>query len=80
LRRHSRRASDEAPTQRCLPACPEFTLPADVSASDRFYARDTDPFVLEDRHIRVPTGPGIGADVLPDDLDEVTVSTTTVAP
>jgi O-succinylbenzoate synthase len=64
-----------------LAACPEFTLPGDVSASDRFYARDiTAPFVLEDGHIRVPTGPGIGVDVLPDVLDEVTTSVETIRP
>jgi O-succinylbenzoate synthase len=58
-----------------LAAGPEFTLPGDVSASDRFYARDiTPPFVLSDGHIRVPDGPGIGVDVLPDVLAEVTTS------
>jgi len=64
-----------------LAACPEFTLPGDVSASTRFYARDiTPPFTLEDGHIRVPTGPGIGVDVLPDVLDEVTTSVETITP
>ena len=64
-----------------LAACPEFTLPGDVSASDRFYARDiTPPFVLDDGHIAVPTGPGLGVDVLPDVLDEVTRSVETVRP
>jgi O-succinylbenzoate synthase len=64
-----------------LAACPEFTLPGDVSASDRFYARDiTSPFVLDDGHIAVPTGPGIGVDVLPDVLDEMTTSVQTVRP
>src|SRR4051812_195587 len=64
-----------------LAACPEFTLPGDVSASTRFYARDiTPPFTLEDGHIRVPTGPGIGVDVLPDVLDEVTTSRETITP
>ena len=64
-----------------LAACPEFTLPGDVSASGRFYARDiTEPFVLDDGHIRVPTGPGIGADVLLDVLDECTTSVETVRP
>ena len=58
-----------------------FTLPGDVSASDRFYARDiTPPFVLEDGHIRVPTGPGLGVDVLKDFVDEVTTSVETVRP
>jgi O-succinylbenzoate synthase len=64
-----------------LAACSEFTLPGDVSASDRFYARDvTPPFVLEDGHIRVPSGPGVGPEVLPDVLDEVTVSVETIRP
>ena len=41
-------------------------MPGDVSASDRFYARDiTSPFVLDDGHIKVPTGPGLG--VRPDE-------------
>jgi O-succinylbenzoate synthase len=62
-----------------LAAGPEFTLPGDVSASDRFYARDiTPPFVLEDGHIRVPDGPGLGVDVLTDVLAEVTTSVETV--
>ena len=56
-------------------------LPGDVSASDRFYARDiTPPFVLQDGHIRVPTGAGLGVDVLTDILDEVTTSVETVRP
>jgi o-succinylbenzoate synthase len=64
-----------------LAACPEFTLPGDVSASNRFYARDiTSPFVLDDGHIAVPTGPGIGADVLPDVLEEFTTSVETIRP
>jgi O-succinylbenzoate synthase len=41
-----------------LPGC---TLPGDTSASDRYFAEDlTEPFVLEDGHVAVPTGPGIG--------------------
>jgi o-succinylbenzoate synthase len=64
-----------------LAACPEFTLPGDVSASGRFYARDiTTPFVLEDGHIRVPTAPGIGVELLPDVLEAVTTSVETVRP
>jgi o-succinylbenzoate synthase len=58
-----------------LAALPGFTLPGDTSASDRYYTTDlTAPFVLEDGHLSVPTGPGIGVDVLPDILDAVTVS------
>ena len=58
-----------------LAALPGFTLTGDVSASDRFYRRDivTEPIVLEDGHVRVPTGPGIGVEIDADALDEVTV-------
>ncbi|MCC5947579.1 MAG: o-succinylbenzoate synthase [Nitriliruptoraceae bacterium] len=44
-----------------LAACDGFVLPGDTSASDRYFATDlTDPFVLEDGHLAVPSGPGIG--------------------
>jgi O-succinylbenzoate synthase len=63
-----------------LAALPGFTLTGDTSPSDRYYAADlTTPFVLEDRHIAVPTGPGIGVDPIPEVLDEVTTSVQTVA-
>jgi len=59
-----------------LAAMPGFTLPGDVSASDRFYAQDiTAPFVLEDGEIAVPTGPGLGVEPIMDVLDSFTVST-----
>lgn len=58
-----------------LAALPGFTLPGDTSASDRYFASDlTPPFVLEDGHLAVPAGPGIGVDVLPEALAEVTTS------
>jgi O-succinylbenzoate synthase len=58
-----------------LAGLPDFVLPGDTSASSRYYAQDlTKPFVLEDGHLRVPTGPGIGVEVLPDVLHELTVS------
>ena len=58
-----------------LAALPGFTLPGDTSASDRYYRADiTDPFVLADGHLPVPTGPGIGVTPLPDALSEVTAS------
>jgi O-succinylbenzoate synthase len=64
-----------------LAALPNFTLPGDTSASDRYYRRDvTPPFVLEDGRLRVPTGAGLGVDVLPEVLDELTTSTEVVAP
>ena len=41
-----------------------FTLPGDTSASKRFYADDiTEPFVLVDGRLAVPTGPGSGVEV-----------------
>jgi O-succinylbenzoate synthase len=58
-----------------LAALPGMTLPGDVSASNRFYTEDlTEPVVIEDGHVAVPTGPGLG--VVPDAgrLDAVTVS------
>lgn len=49
-----------------LAALPNFTLVGDVSASDRFFARDiTPPVVMRDGWVEVPTGPGIGVE--PDD-------------
>ncbi|MCW6008986.1 o-succinylbenzoate synthase [Micromonospora sp. CPCC 205371] len=58
-----------------LAALPGFTLPGDTSASSRYFARDvTEPFVLNDGHLRVPEGAGIGVDPLPDALAEFTTS------
>jgi len=63
-----------------LAALPGFTLPGDTSASDRYFATDlTAPFLLDDGHLTVPTGPGIGVEVLPDVLSTVTRSVTTIA-
>lgn len=58
-----------------LAALPGFTLPGDVSASARFYARDivTEPAVLEDGHVRVPTAPGLGVDIDMLALEDFTV-------
>ena len=56
-----------------LAALPGFTLPGDVSASDRFYDRDiTRPFLLQDGEIAVPTGPGLGVEPIQDVLDAFT--------
>ena len=58
-----------------LAALPGFTLPGDTSASDRYYATDiTEPFVLVDGQLRVPTGPGIGVRPLPDVLERCTTA------
>ena len=58
-----------------LAALPGFTLPGDTSASDRYYRQDlTAPFVLDDGHLEVPAGPGIGVEPLPDVLEALTTS------
>jgi o-succinylbenzoate synthase len=58
-----------------LAALPGFTLPGDISASDRYYRRDvTEPFVLREGRLRVPTGPGLGVEVDEAVLREVTTS------
>ncbi len=52
---------------------PNFTLPGDTSASDRYYRRDiTEPFVLHDGRLKVPDGPGLGVTVDVDYLDSIT--------
>lgn len=63
-----------------LAALPGFTLPGDVSASNRFYAQDivADPIQIEDGHVTVPTTPGMGFDIDIDVLDSVTTSTTII--
>jgi O-succinylbenzoate synthase len=58
-----------------LASLPGFTVPGDLSASDRYFAADlTEPFVLDDGYLRVPSGPGIGVDVRRDVLDACTLS------
>nr|WP_223622550.1 o-succinylbenzoate synthase [Microbacterium sp. EST19A] len=59
-----------------LAALPGFTLPGDVSASDRFYKVDlTEPFVMRDGALAVPQGPGLGVAPVPEILDELTTWT-----
>ncbi len=59
-----------------LAALPGFTLPGDTSASDRYFFRDiTEPFVMHDGMLDVPTGPGLG--VVPD-IEALTKFTTAV--
>jgi O-succinylbenzoate synthase len=62
-----------------LAALPNFRLPGDTSASDRYYAEDiTDPFVLRDGMLPVPTGPGVGAEPRPDVLRALTTDVETL--
>jgi len=58
-----------------LAALPNFTLPGDTSASDRYFGEDiTEPFVLYDGRLRVPEGPGIGVTPIPSILERATRS------
>jgi O-succinylbenzoate synthase len=58
-------------------ALPGFTLTGDCSASERYFGVDgdiTEPFVLEDGRLRVPTKPGLGVEPLPDRLARCTIA------
>jgi O-succinylbenzoate synthase len=56
-----------------MAAMPNFTLPGDTSASDRYYQRDiTQPFVLHEGRLEVPAGPGLGVEVDGAFLDSIT--------
>ena len=58
-----------------LAALPNFVMPGDTSASNRYYTHDlTAPFVLQAGHLAVPTGAGIGVDVLTDVVNDLTRS------
>lgn len=48
-----------------ISSLPNFTLPSDVSGSNKYYARDviTPPVVARDGMVEVPTAPGIGFDI-----------------
>jgi O-succinylbenzoate synthase len=59
-----------------LASLPGFTLPGDISASDRYYAEDiaSPPFTLNsDSTIDVPDAPGLGIAVDPQALARVTL-------
>ena len=56
-----------------MAAMPNFTLPGDTSASDRYYQRDiTEPFVLKDGRLAVPAAPGLGVTVDHQYLESIT--------
>ena len=60
-----------------LAALPNFTLPGDISATDRYYAEDiTDErFTLNpDSTINVPGGPGLGVSLEPAALERATMA------
>jgi O-succinylbenzoate synthase len=62
-----------------LAALPNFTLPGDTSASDRYFHEDvTAPFVLRDGRLSVPGGPGLGVEVRRDVVDRLTTQSTVI--
>ena len=62
-----------------LASLPGFTLPGDISATERYFAEDvTPPFRLHNGTMKVPTGPGLGVEVLRPVLDAHTVQSETV--
>jgi len=58
-----------------LSSLPNFTLPSDVSGSDKYYARDVvvPPILAHDGVVPVPTAPGLGHEV---DVDWVRENST----
>ena len=61
-----------------LASLPNFSLPGDVSASERYFATEIigEPFTVEpDGTMRVPTGPGIGVTVLEKLIRKLAVET-----
>jgi o-succinylbenzoate synthase len=63
-----------------LASLPGFTLPGDVSGSDRFFAEDlTEPVVMHGGYVDVPTRPGIGATPITTTLQQMTTSRSTVS-
>ncbi len=71
----SRPASAGPPTSR-WPRCPASRCPATPPARPLLPPPTSPtPFVLDDGHLAVPTGPGLGVDPLPDELAAVTTST-----
>lgn len=59
-----------------LAALPGFTLPGDISGSDRFYRQDvTPPVRMHDGVVDVHQGPGLSDEPIPDVLKELTFRT-----
>jgi len=66
-----------------IASLPGFSLPGDISASDRYFARDIthERFTLNpDSTINVPTGPGLGVTVDRDALQEYTLAKIEIKP
>jgi O-succinylbenzoate synthase len=64
-----------------LSSLPGFTLPSDISASEKYYARDvvTPPVIARQGVVRVPDSAGLGHGVDTDLIAATTIATTTIA-
>ena len=63
-----------------LASLPGFSLPGDISASDRYFRDDiTEPFVLRNGEIAVPNKAGLGVEVRLSVLDELTTQSETIS-
>ncbi len=58
-----------------LNSLPEFSLPGDVSASDRYWEEDLidPPVTMDDGLIELPDGPGIGFNVIEERVERATL-------
>ncbi|WP_120004816.1 o-succinylbenzoate synthase [Nesterenkonia muleiensis] len=65
-----------------LAALPGFTLPGDISGSDRFYAEDivAAPIRMHDGWVDVPQGPGFGVEVDREQLRRFSTGTVELTP
>jgi O-succinylbenzoate synthase len=65
-----------------LAALPNFSLPGDISGSDRYWHRDllTEPLLADDGLMTVLTGPGLGVELDLPWVKELTHSVETVTP
>ncbi len=64
-----------------LAALPGFTMPGDISATDRYFTEDiTRPFQLSGSSIEVPAGPGIGVQPDQEVLSRLTNWQSTIRP
>lgn len=63
-----------------IASLPGFTLPGDISGSDKYYHEDiVDPPILADRGaVAVPTTPGLGHEPIPERIARHTVRTLTI--
>ena len=57
------------------PLLPGFTIPGDISASNRFWEEDiiTPEVTVENGYVKVPSGPGIGFEINEKRLQETIV-------